>query len=216
MKPFALVTLLCLSGAVAFSAETQIATSARNSGQAFHQAPAPPASSVAKSLLWIADARKMDEFLSQVNPGEKRETPYSYEVLPDTRLAWRDYARQAWAAAERGEDSRVADRIGQMLKLAALYREFGGLQNVCQAEEIRALAGRTVQQLGYGGRIQSPYLETSADDCLSVIERLAGAERGQVRPIFWQHLLETAQQSYARLSGQSGHFTTTVASAYSR
>src|ERR1700729_3794054 len=131
---------------------------------AFHRDPAPPASTVSRDLFWIADTHKMDQFLAQVNLATIRDNAYPGEVLPDTRVAWRDYAREASDFASRGEDTAVIDRIGQMLKLAALYRQFGGLQNVAQGEEIRALAGQTAQALGYGGLIHSPYLESNVED----------------------------------------------------
>ncbi len=154
----------------------------------------------------------MDRFLAQVNLTTLRDDAYAGEVLPDTRVAWRDYAREASEFAAQGEESAVNDRIGQMLKLAALYRQFGGLQNVVQAEEIRALAGRTVQALGYGGLIHSSYLESNVVDCVASITRQAGGDTGEVRPIFWRHLIETARQSYARLSGQPEHALAGVSS----
>ncbi|HEY3901172.1 MAG TPA: hypothetical protein VGM54_21355 [Chthoniobacter sp.] len=169
---------------------------------AFHREPAPVISNVSHSLIWIGDARKMDEFLAEMDPKETA-TVRGYEVLPDTRGVWHEYARQAWAFAERGDDDGVAGRINQMLKLAALYREFGGLQNVVQSEEIRYLAGRTVQELGYGGRIKSQYLEMNSQECMATIQRLAGAERGEVTPAFWQHLLAVSRQSFLRLAGNA-------------
>jgi hypothetical protein len=198
MRFLASLSILLISGFASWAAD-----STTHPVGAFHHEPAPLASSVAKSLVWIADARKMDEFLAPIDPTCKNEAARAYEVLPDTRVVWREYARQASAYAERGDDEGVAGRIGQMLKLAALYRQFGGLQNVAQAEEIRYLAGRTVQQLGYGGRIKSPYLESCSQDCMATIQRLAGSERDEVTPEFWQHLLAVAHQSFARLSGQS-------------
>jgi len=206
MRILILSSALLLSASVSsFAAGSPVIESPTDAIGSFHREAAPLSSSVAKSLVWIADARKMDEFLAQMDPASKCESAHGYEVLPDTRGVWREYARQAWAYAERGDDGGVTGRISQMLKLAALYRQFGGLQNVVQAEEIRYLAGRTVQQLGYGGRIKSPYLETSSQDCIAVIQRLAGSERGEVTPEFWQHLLAVGRQSFLRLSGQPAH-----------
>jgi len=170
--------------------------------EGFHRDPAPPPSSVSQALLWIADARKMDQFLAGVDWETMHYDSYPGEVLPDTRSAWHDYARQAASSATQGDDAAVNDRIGQMLKLAALYRQFGGLQNVVQGEEIRALAGQTVQSLGYGGLIHSPYLEASVTECIASIERQTGAENTEVRPVCWHHLIRMARHSFARLSGQ--------------
>jgi hypothetical protein len=201
MRPFALLStiLLSLTVTAAVNADSAPAETVAEGIGAFHREPSPVISNISHSLVWIADARKMDEFLAPLDP--KETAAHGYEVLPDTRGVWHEYARQAWAYAQRGEDDRVADRISQMLKLAALYREFGGLQNVVQAEEIRYLAGRTVQELGYGGRIKSRYLEMNSQDCMATIQRLAGSERQEVTPEFWQHLLAVSRQSYLRLSG---------------
>jgi hypothetical protein len=191
MKTISLITVLLLSGGAAFGADKASTT--------LHHESDPAVSTVSHDLFWIADTAKMDRYLSTVDLATIQHDAYAGEVLPDTRVAWRDYASQAWEFAGRGEDAAVVERIGQMLKLAAVYRQFGGLQNVAQGEEIRALAGQTVQKLGYGG------LESNPDECVALIERQAGAEKGEVRSIFWQHLLATACQSCARLSGQPGH-----------
>jgi hypothetical protein len=200
MKPLALFSLILLSGTAVVAADTEKTDTVAEGIGTYHREPAPVISSVSHSLIWIGDARKMDGFLAQLDP--KETASHGYEVLPDTRGVWREYARQAWAFAQRGDDDGVADRISQMLKLAALYREFGGLQNVVQAEEIRYLAGRTVQELGYGGRIKSRYLEMNSQECMATIQRLAGSERWEVTPEFWQHLLAVSRQSYLRLSGE--------------
>jgi hypothetical protein len=215
MRFTAFLSLVLLPVASSFAAGNRPVESSPEVLAGFHREAAPLASDVAKSLVWIADAKKMDEFLAQRNPVEVHGTR-AYEVLPDTRGVWREYARQAWAYAERGDDEGVINRVSQMLKLAALYREFGGLQNVVQAEEIRYLAGRTVQQLGYGGHFKSQYLETSPRDCLAEIQRLAGDERGEVTPEFWQHLLAVAQQSFLRLAGQPTHPVAMTGSVSSR
>ena len=96
MRNLASLSILLLSSFASFAAESTTGPIG-----AFHQAPAPLSSNVAKSLVWIADARKMDEFLAQTDPACKREGAHGYEVLPDTRVVWREYARQAWAYAER-------------------------------------------------------------------------------------------------------------------
>src|ERR1700678_3449389 len=197
MKTISLLAVLLLSCSAAFG-EDEAPT-------ALHHDSDPPASTVSQNLFWTPDTIKMDRFLVQVDLATIHRDAYPGEVLPDTRVAWRDYASEAWEFAGRSEDAAVIERIGQMLKLAEVYRQFGGLQNVAQGEEIRALAGQTVQKLGYGGLISSPYLESSPEECVALIERQAGAEKGEVRPIFWQHLLETACQSFARLSGQPAH-----------
>lgn len=194
MKTFLSAAIILLSCSIAWGEGTALGTYRRN--------PSPPSSGASQTLLWIADARKMDQFLAGVDLENIRYDTYPGEVLPDTRHAWRDYARQAMISATRGDDTAVNDRIGQMLKLAALYRQFGGLQNVVQGEEIRSLAAQTVQSLGYGGLIRSPYLESNATECIATIERQTGVENTEVRPICWHHLLQTARQSFARLSGQ--------------
>jgi hypothetical protein len=155
----------------------------------------------------------MDRYLAQLDFDPMGEDAYAGEVLPDTRLAWREYARQARKFAEKADDTRVNERIGQMLKLAEVYRKFGGLQNIALAEEIRAAAAQTVQATGYGGRIRSTYLEANVAEVIAAIERNVAGERNEVRPIFLQHLLETARRSYARLTGQSASDLPEVAAA---
>ena len=193
---------------IAFLASCGFALGEHKAPEGFHRDPASPSSGVSQALLWIADARKMDQFLASVDWDTMRYDSYPGEVLPDTRNAWRDYARQAAKSATKGDDAAVNDRIGQMLKLAAVYRQFGGLQNVVQGEEIRALAAETVQSLGYGGLIHSPYLEPSVAECIASLERQTGAENTELRPACWRHLILTARQSFARLSGQSFDSTT--------
>ncbi len=170
---------------------------------AFHGTAAPAAGKVSADLFWIADTRKMDAFLANVQHTDLRCASYEGEVLPDTRVAWRDYASEAKALARTGCVSEAAGKLGQMLKLAAVYRSFGGLQNVVQGEEIRHLAGLTASQLGtvVTSRIQSPYLEADAADCLVLLETKAGAEKAQVTPSFWRHLEQGAVETHFRLSG---------------
>ncbi len=194
MKSLSFLTLLLLSGATVL-AEAE-------SPKVLRRDPCPPASTLSQDLFWIADTRKMDLFLAEIDLASLRQGSYSGEVLPDTRVAWRDYSRQARNLAGKGDDAAAIFRIWQMLKLAAVYREFGGLQNVAQGEEIRTLAGQTAQALGYGGRIHSPYLEYKVEECVALLERQAGMDKHEVRPVFWQHLIESARDSHARLSGQ--------------
>jgi hypothetical protein len=165
----------------------------------------PPAGSVSQRLFWIADSRKMDAFLASFRPEELRVGSYRGEVLPDTRVAWRDYAREATALARQGRNAEAAGRLAQMLKLAAVYRSFGGLQNVTQGEEIRHLAGVIAERLGRPVTmlIQSPYLEKDASDCLLSIEAQIGDERRQVTASFWRHLEMGAVDSHYRLTGNS-------------
>lgn len=165
----------------------------------------PPAGKVSQSLFWIADSRKMDVFLASFRPEEVRAGSYRGEVLPDTRVAWRDYAREATALARQGRNAEAASRLAQMLKLAAVYRSFGGLQNVVQGEEIRHLAGVTAQKLGRSvtALIQSPYLEKDASDCLLSIEAQIGDDKGHVTASFWRHLEMGAVDSHYRLTGNS-------------
>ena len=59
--------------------------------------------------------------------------------------SWRDYAREARSLAQQGRVADAAGRLAQMLKLAAVYRAFGGLENTVQSEEIRYLAGLTAE-----------------------------------------------------------------------
>ena len=166
---------------------------------------AAKAASVADDLFWIADARKMDAFLAPVRLPELPGAD-SRAVLPDTRTAWWDYARQAKGLTVQGKFPEARARIHQMLKLAAVYRHFGGLENVVRAEEIRYLAGMVAVESGGAitGRLDSPYLEKNVADCLAVIEAKAGMEKGASNEEFWRHLRERARVTYARLAGQPG------------
>ena len=170
---------------------------------ASYRKSAPDAGKVSAALFWVADSRKMDAFLANVQLTNLRAASYDGEVLPDTRVAWRDYAMEAKALARKGCVSEAAGRLAQMLKLAAVYRSFGGLQNVVQGEEIRQLAGLTAAELGttVTSRILSPYLEADAADCLVLLEAQAGAEKAQVTPSFWRHLEQVAVDTHYRLSG---------------
>ena len=167
--------------------------------------PAPTAGKVASDLFWVADARKMDAFLAAVQlselPGADSRT-----VLPDTRTAWWDYARQAKGLAVQGRYPEARARISQMLKLAAVYRHFGGLENVVRAEEIRYLAGMVAVESGSGitGRIDSPYLEKNVTACLATLEAKGGMDKRATSEEFWQHLRERARTTHARLAGQPG------------
>lgn len=144
----------------------------------------------------------MDEFLTKVPVAKWRNGAPRREVLPETTTAWRDYAYQARLLAAQGRDAEAAGRLAQMVKLAAVYRAHGGLQNMVQAEEIRYLAGRTAVELGSGvaARIQSPYLEKTPADCLAIIESWAGGEKGQVSPEFWRQLQDRAVLTHYRLA----------------
>jgi len=179
------------------------------SGDPAQKHETPPASKVSETLFWIADSRKMDVFLAHISMDEIRAGAYAEEVLPDTRVAWRDYAREATALTHDGHNAEAAGRLAQMLKLAAVYRAFGGLQNVVQGEEIRHLAGLTAEKLGkpVTDLIQSPYLEKDASDCLLAIEAKVGDEKKQVRPSFWHHFEREAVNSHYRLSGNSSAMT---------
>jgi hypothetical protein len=193
MKALLLVTLLTATGLRA-SAQPNPAPSRATS----------QLSTAAQDIFWIADTRKMDAFLAKLDLAALRAGTTHQETLPDTRSVWRDYAHEARVLALRKDVTGAQARLGQMLKLAALYRTAGGLQNVAQGEEIRALAGQTARQTGCGGLIDSPYLERTLGECLAQIEQQAGADRSTVRPSFWQHLMEAARDSFLRLSGQAG------------
>ena len=174
---------------------------------ALHREAAPAAGRVSADLFWVADTRKMDAFLANVQLTKLRAGAYAGEVLPDTRVAWHDYASEARTLARQGCEAEAAAKLAQMLKLAAVYRAFGGLQNVVQGEEIRFLAGLTAAELGTAvtARIQSPYLEKDAGDCLVLLETKAGSEKAQVTPFFWRHLEQRAVDTHFRLSaGGSG------------
>jgi len=195
MKSFRLLLpLVAASLVTSLHAETPTRT--------FHHDPAPPTGHVAASLLWVADTRKMDEFLNYFDLADVHAGSYAGEVLPDTRTAWRDYAIEATVLARQGKNTEAAGKIGQMLKLAAVYRSFGGLQNVVQGEEIAYLAGRTTEKLGKNVAMQvhSPYLEKEAADCLIALENLAGAEKAQVTPSFWAHLEQVVVDTHYRLA----------------
>ncbi len=196
MKTLSTLALIAaLSGSALFAAPPQ--------GQS--REPARAAGKVANDLFWVADSRKMDEFLAPVQlpdfPGADTR-----EVLPDTRSAWWDYAREAKALAARGKHADARARIGQMLKLAAVYRHFGGLENVVRAEEIRFLAGAVAEESGsrVAGQIESPYLEKTVTECLATLESKGGMDKGAVTSEFWQHLRERARVTHARLTGQTG------------
>jgi hypothetical protein len=177
--------------------------------RAEHPAPEGPVSpargTVSKNLLWVADTVKMDAFLANVQLPETRDSTFVGEILPDTRAAWRDYAQEAILFARHGKPAEAAARLGQMLKLAAVYRSFGGLQNVVQGEEIRNLAGLTAEKLGapVTSLIHSPYLEKDASDCLIAIETKVGNTKGRVTASFWRSFEMAAVDTHYRLSGNS-------------
>ena len=191
----ALALLAALSGSALHAAPPQLT----------QREPARAAGKVASDLFWVADSRKMDEFLAPVQlpefPGADTR-----EVLPDTRTAWWDYAREAKSFAVRGKYAEARARIAQMLKLAAVYRHFGGLENVVRSEEIRYLAGCVAEESGsaIAGRIESPFLEKTATECLANLEAKGGMDKGATSSEFWQHLRERAQMTHARLTGQAG------------
>jgi len=199
MNKLLALTLLAASGLSAF------AESGRPTAQ--RQAPAPAPATASQDLFWIADTRKMDDFLAKIDLAQVRAGAYKAETLPDTRSVWRDYAREAMFFASHADAPAARNRIGQMLKLAAVYRTFGGLQNVVQGEEIRALAGQTADRINVGG-IDSPYLEDTLDDCLAQVTRQIGADRGSARAFFMEHLMDSVRDSYSLLAGQSGTVTT--------
>lgn len=191
----ALALIAALSGASLFAAPPQ--------GQ--NRGPARAAGKVASDLFWVADTRKMDEFLAPIQLAEFPGAD-SREVLPDTRSAWWDYAREAKAYAARGKYAEAKGRIGQLLKLAAVYRHFGGLENVVRSEEIRYLAGWVAEESGsrVAGQIESPYIEKTVAECLANLESKGGMDKRAVTSEFWQHLRERARVSHARLTGQTG------------
>ena len=193
-----------------FIVSTTASLHAESAG-AFQGPPAPPAGRISSYLFWVADTRKMDNFLTNFQPADLRDGAYAGEVLPDTRAAWRDYAREATVLANRGKQAEAAARLGQMLKLAAVYRAFGGLQNVVQGEEIRYLAGLTAEKLGKDvtALIQSPYLEKDASDSLVAIETQVGDEKRGVTASFWRHLEMVAVKTHERLSCDGAALATT-------
>ena len=190
--------------ALAFVAALSSTTLRAAPVQGRQREPARAAGKVASDLFWVADSRKMDEFLAPVQlpefPGADTR-----EVLPDTRTAWWDYAREAKTFAIRGKYAEARARIGQMLKLAAVYRHFGGLENVVRSEEIRYLAGCVAEESGsaIAGRIESPYLEKNVTECLANLESKGGMDKGATSTEFWQHLRERARVTHARLTGQT-------------
>ena len=81
-------------------------------------------------------------------------------------------------------------------------------------EEIRYLAGRTAPTARLWREDQIPLSrKLFLQDCMAMIQRLAGAERGEVTPpVLAAHLLAVAQpKPLWRLSGQPSH-PVTVAS----
>lgn len=172
---------------------------------ALTQPPAPAAGKIAADLFWIADSRKMDEFLAKVELLDKSRTKGITEVLPDTRNAWRDYAAEARALARKSRHAEAAARLGQMLKLAAVYRAFGGLENMVQSEEIRHLAGLTAAELGtsVSGKIRSPYIERDAAQCVAVLENKIGEEMNLISASFRRNLTQRAVETHARLASAS-------------
>jgi len=195
-------TLPLLLPALALCCAASIRAESATPPAAFQREPAPPACRVSTDLFWVADTKKMDAFLETVQLADVRYRAYAGEVLPDTRTAWRDYALEATALARQGKDAEAAAKLGQMLKLAAVYSEFGGLQNVVQAEEIRHLAGVTSAKLGttITSLIRSPHLEKEASDCLVTLEAKAGGEKNRVTPSFWRNLERRAVATHYRLS----------------
>jgi len=170
------------------------------------QGPVSPApGKVSQSLFWIADTAKMDAFLANIQLSQVRDGAYTNETLPDTRVAWRDYALEATLLARNCKPAEAAARLGQMLKLAAVYRSFGGLQNVVRGEEIRNLAGLTAEKLGtpVTSLIRSPYLEKDASDCLIAIEAKIGDEKGRVTSSFWRNFEMEAVNTHYRLTGNN-------------
>ncbi len=84
-----------------------------------------------------------------------------------------------------------------MLKLAGVYRAFGGLENTVQSEEIRYLAGITEENLA---SIQSPYREKNATQCLALIEIGIGGQIVEITASFRNNLPRRALETHARLS----------------
>ena len=180
--------------------------------KALTQPPSPPPGRIAADLFWVADSRKMDEFLARVELPFVEGGAGSGEVLPDTRTAWRDYAREAQALANKGRVEDAARRLAQMLKLAAVYRTFGGLENTVQSEEIRYLAGITAEKLGSAvtASIQSPYLEKNATQCLALLESGIGEQIVEITASFRNNLARRALETHARLS-QAGRIVSVTA-----
>ncbi len=200
MKPLnLLVPFLTFCSATSFA---QPSSDAPEIPDALTQPPAPAAGKVAADLFWVADSRKMDEFLAKVQLPEHSKGKALIEVLPDTRTAWRDYAAEARAFARKNRTSEAAARLAQMLKLAAVYRAFGGLENMVQSEEIRHLAGLTAAELGapVSTKIRSPYIEKDAAQCVAVLESKIGDEMNLISPSFRKNLTQRAVETHARLS----------------
>ena len=144
----------------------------------------------------------MDEFLAKVQLPDSSKGKALIEVLPDTRTAWRDYAAEARSFARKSRNAEAAARLGQMLKLAAVYRAFGGLENMVQSEEIRHLAGLTASELGspVATKIRSPYIEKNAAQCVAVLESKIGDEMNLISPSFRRNLTQRAVETHARLT----------------
>lgn len=170
------------------------------------QAPAPAPSVASQDLFWIADTKKMDAFLAQTDLAKVRAGAYKAETLPDTRSVWRDYAREAKFYAAQADAKSARNRIGQMLKLAAVYRAFGGLQNVVQGEEIRSLAGQTAEQINVGD-LDTTYLESTVEECIAQVLEQIGADRGAARSFFFDNLIASVRESYSQLAAQTGSVT---------
>ncbi len=164
--------------------------------------PAPQAGKVAADLFWVADSIKMDEFLATIELPTTDALPGSGEVLPDTRTAWREYANQARRLAKQGRTTEAAERLAQMLKLAAVYRAFSGLENIVQSEEIRYLTAVVSDEVGSAitTQIHSPYLEKTAAQCLASLESRIGAGSSQMSASFRRNLAQRAIETHARLS----------------
>lgn len=203
MKPLnLLVPFLTFCSATSFAQPT---AETPEIPDALTQPPAPAAGKVAADLFWVADSRKMDEFLAKVQLPEITKGKALIEVLPDTRTAWRDYAAEARAFARKNRPTEAAARLGQMLKLAAVYRAFGGLENMVQSEEIRYLASLTAAELGtpVSTKIRSPYIEKDAAQCVAVLESKIGDEMNLISPSFRKNLTQRAVATHARLSSAS-------------
>jgi len=200
MKPLnLLLPTLTFCGAPLFAATT---ADVPEIPPALTQPSAPAAGKVASDLFWVADSRKMDEFLAHVQLPDPGKGKSLTQVLPDTRTAWRDYAAEARAYARKQRHSEAAGRLAQMLKLAAVYRAFGGLENTVQSEEIRYLAGLTAAELGeaVSTKIRSPYLEKDAAQCVAVLEDKIGDEMSVISSSFRKNLTARAVETHLRLA----------------
>ena len=194
-SPLFLFPLLTLCGGSLFADPAPVPVS-------LSRQPAPPAGKVAADLFWVADSRKMDEFLASIELPINATLPGRGEVLPDTRTAWREYATQARRLAKQGRTIEAAERLAQMLKLAAVYRAFSGLENIVQSEEIRYLTAVVSDELGSAitAQIHSPYLEKTAAQCIASLENRIGAESSQMSASFRKNLAQRAIETHARLS----------------